>query len=347
MAFEGFPFVLGWELTLACNLRCEHCGSAAGIAKNSELSTEEALELCNQFPELLVKEVDFTGGEPLVRKDWAKIANRLNRLKIPVNMITNGLALDRSTISLAKNVGVAHIGISLDGLEETHDKIRGHEGLFQKVLMAINNLNSAEMPITVMTTVNEANAKELPELQEMLISLGVTKWRLQPLFQLGRVHDFPELTLKEQTYLDLGVFIKENTSNKNSPIEILPADSCGYFSELDDREPSWQGCNAGLVTCGITCDGKIKGCLSLPDSFVEGDLRKNDLWSIWFNSNAFKYTRGFTEKDLGQNCVSCEKTMQCKGGCSAMSLGSSNKLHDDPYCYLRLLKKSSLKKKKI
>jgi len=344
VTFEGFPFILGWELTLACNLRCEHCGSAAGIAKDSELSTDEALGLCSQFPELLVREVDFTGGEPLVRKDWTRIADKLNRLGIPVNIITNGLALDRSTIILAKKVGVAHIGISLDGLEQTHDKIRAHKGLFQKVVTAIHNLNREEMPTTVMTTVNEENAKEIPALQEMLVSLGVTRWRLQPLFQLGRVQDFPELTLGEQTYLDLGVFIRQNTSNKNSPLQIIPADSCGYFSKLDDREPSWQGCNAGLVTCGITCDGKVKGCLSLPDSFVEGDLRKNDLWSIWFNSNAFKYTRGFTEKDLGENCSSCEKAMQCKGGCSAMSLGSSGILHNDPYCYLRLLKKSNLKK---
>lgn len=341
MTFDGFPFILGWELTLACNLRCEHCGSSAGMAKDSELSTEEALELCDQFPELLVQEVDFTGGEPLVRRDWAKIADKLNRRGIPINMITNGLVLDRGTISIAKKVGVANIGISLDGLEQTHDRIRSHKGLFQKALRAINELTRAEIPTAIITTVSEANAKELPELYEMLISLGVKKWRLQPLFQLGRVQDFPELTLKEQTYLDLGVFIKENMSNKNSPMEIIPADSCGYFSGLDERKPSWQGCNAGLVTCGITCDGKVKGCLSLPDSFVEGDLRKNDLWSIWFDPNAFKYTRGFTEKDLGRNCVSCEKAMQCKGGCSAMSVGSSSKLHNDPYCYLRLLEKKN------
>jgi radical SAM protein with 4Fe4S-binding SPASM domain len=345
MTFEGFPIILGWELTLACNLKCEHCGSAAGTPKESELTTDEAIELCKQFPELLVQEVDFTGGEPLTRKDWTKIAARLTRLGIPVNMITNGLALDRQIASLIKKANIAHIGISLDGLENTHDRIRGHKGLFKKIIAAISLLNEKEIPFAVMTTVTELNARELPEIQNLLLSIGVSKWRLQPLFPLGRVISFPELVLKEQTYLDFGVFIKTSTSRKDSTIEVVPADSCGYFGELDDRNPSWHGCNAGLVTCGITCDGKIKGCLSLPDSFIEGDLRKKDLWSIWFSQNAFKYTRAFMEKDLGQNCASCEMAFQCQGGCSAMSFGSTGKLHNDPYCYLRLQKNKRLEKK--
>ena len=340
MAFDGLPYILGWELTLACNLRCEHCGSAAGIARDSELSTDEALILCNQLPELLVQEVDFTGGEPLVRKDWSIIAARLNRMGIPVNIISNGLALNRDAALLAKKTGIAHIGISLDGLERTHDRLRGHRGLFRKVVNAIEILNSVEIPLTVLTTVTEMNAHELPSLRELLMSIGVTQWRLQPLFQFGRVKDFPELVLSEKTYLDFGAFMKDICSNKGSRMQVLAADSCGYFSELDLRDPAWHGCNAGLVTCGITADGKIKGCLSLPDSLVEGDLRKKDLWSIWFDPNAFKYTRGFTANDLGQNCFACEKAMQCQGGCSAMSLSSTDKLHNDPYCYHRLMKQS-------
>ena len=64
MSFESFPFIIGWELTLLCNFRCRHCGSSAGTARQNELSTEEALALCNQFTDLLVQEVDFTGANP-------------------------------------------------------------------------------------------------------------------------------------------------------------------------------------------------------------------------------------------------------------------------------------------
>ena len=55
MSFEGFPFVVGWELTLCCNLRCAHCGSSAGYARGDELTLEESLGLCDQMPELLVQ----------------------------------------------------------------------------------------------------------------------------------------------------------------------------------------------------------------------------------------------------------------------------------------------------
>jgi hypothetical protein len=86
--FEGFPFVIGWELTLACNLRCRHCGSSAGLPRTNELTLEEALALCNDLPALLVQEVDFTGGEPLMRSDWPVIAGRLSQLGIKTKVIT-------------------------------------------------------------------------------------------------------------------------------------------------------------------------------------------------------------------------------------------------------------------
>ena len=62
MGFESFPYVIGWELTLACNLRCRHCASSAGSPRGQELTLEESLAICDQFPALLVNEVIFTGG---------------------------------------------------------------------------------------------------------------------------------------------------------------------------------------------------------------------------------------------------------------------------------------------
>ncbi len=104
MAFEGFPFVVGWELTLACNLRCRHCASTAGLARENELSLDECLALCDQFPALLVQEVDFTGGEPLLHPGWERIAARLRELGITTRMITNGIGLTPDTVRRMKQV---------------------------------------------------------------------------------------------------------------------------------------------------------------------------------------------------------------------------------------------------
>jgi radical SAM protein with 4Fe4S-binding SPASM domain len=71
----------------------------------------------------------------------------------------------------------------------------------------------------------------------------------------------------------------------------------------------------------------------MPDTMIEGDLRKNDLWEIWFDENSFRYNRSFTVADLGENCTGCEHGEKCKGGCSIMSYSATGSLHNDPYCF--------------
>jgi radical SAM protein with 4Fe4S-binding SPASM domain len=334
MGHEGFPFIVGWELTLTCNLRCHHCGSSAGSPRENELSTEEALSLCDQFPALLVQEVNFTGGEPLLRSDWRLIANRLAGHNIRTKIITNGLSLQADTIRQMLDAGIAGVGISLDGMAGTHEYIRGCNGLFQKVIVGLESLMKVGIPVTVITTVNGLNINELSEIMTLLKRIGISQWQIQPIFPTGRSKDVPELCLTEQQYMELGLFYQRYRSEKHEDeFEILPGDSFGYFTDLDNREPPWRGCPAGLYSCGITSHGLIKGCLSLPDEVVEGDVRSDDLWNVWFHADSFRYTRGFSSEALGPNCHSCQRSEQCKGGCSAMSYGSTRCFHNDPFCF--------------
>jgi radical SAM protein with 4Fe4S-binding SPASM domain len=341
MGFEGFPFIVGWELTLTCNLRCRHCGSSAGLARTNELTLAESLAICDQLPPLLVGEVNFTGGEPLLRSDWQKIAGRLGKLGISTKILTNGLTLKPETITQIKDAGIAGVGVSLDGLEATHDHIRGHEGLFRCVLSGIERLLKADLPATMLTTVNALNIGELPSMLSLLKSIGINRWQIQPAFPLGRIREAAKLKLTDQAYLDLGAFVQHwKPKAQETGLEILPGDSFGYFTELDTREPPWRGCPGGLLSCGITSDGKVKGCLSLPDELVEGDLRKNDLWDIWFHPDSFAYTRQFSTDKLGSVCRACVKAEQCHGGCSAMSYGSTGVFHNDPYCFHGIRRRS-------
>lgn len=342
MSFEGFPFIVGWELTLACNLRCRHCGSSAGLPRARELTLDESLAICDQFPSLLVQEVNFTGGEPLVRPDWLRIAAHLIELGISTKILTNGLTLEPDTVAQMKEVGISGVGVSLDGLEATHDYIRGRAGVFGCVLTGIDQVLNAGLPLTVITTVNALNLNELPSLFALLRTVGVSRWQIQPIFPLGRVRKAGQLHLTEQAYMQLGTFVKHWAPQaEDAGMEMLPGDSFGYFTELDTREPPWRGCPAGLFSCGITSDGKIKGCLSLPDEVIEGDLRQHDLWDIWFHPDAFAYTRQFSMEKLGSTCHSCDKAEQCLGGCSAMSYGSTGSFHNDPYCFYRIRRRNN------
>ncbi len=343
MSFEGFPFNIGWELTLACNLRCNHCASAAGLPRHDELTTKEALKICDQFPALLVQDVNFTGGEPLLRPDWKEIAIYLKDLGISTNIITNGLALESKTVSQIKSVGISNVGISLDGLEKTHDNIRGRKGSFKHVLRSIEILQREGIHIMVITTVNKLNISELPAILHLLQSIGIRDWRVQPLIPTGRANNFKELEMDDLGILELGRFIQNwAPKSEKEGTRIICSDGLEYIGGTSDSERPWRGCPAGWVTCGITSDGKVKGCLSLPDELVEGDLRKNDLWSIWFHPDSFAYTRRFSYGQLGSNCSSCSKAVECLGGCSSNSYTASGKFHNDPYCFYKINKMNSV-----
>ena len=340
MNFESFPFVVGWELTLACNLRCGHCGSSAGNPRKNELMLDECYGICDQLPELLVQEVNFTGGEPLLHPDWFDIALRLNELDIATKVLTNGIILDDGTVARIKAAGIAGVGISIDGCEKTHDNLRGQLGLFREIEKSIERLHENDLPVTVITTVHSTNVSELTTLRDTLVSMGIRRWQVQPIFPLGRTLLAPELQLSEAAYLQFGRFIQSHYGKcSDDGLEILPGDSFGYYTDMDPREPIWRGCPAGFFSCGITSDGKVKGCLSLPDDIIEGDLRNNDLWDIWFHEDAFSWNRKFSTVKLGENCKDCEEGGTCRGGCSAMSIGATGSMHNDPYCLTAIAKK--------
>lgn len=332
MTFEGFPLIVGWELTLTCNLRCAHCGSAAGQPRRGELTTAEALELCEQFPALLVQEVDFTGGEPLLRADWPVIASRLIELGIPTNVLTNGIAVGPESVAKMKDVGISGVGISLDGLEATHDYVRSRNGSFAAVLDAMAAMQAASLPFNVITTVNALNLLELPDILALLRSLGVRCWRLQPLIHMGRVRSHTELHIERSAVARIGRFIKQ-ARRAGEDLQIICSDGLEYVD--DDSDQPWRGCSAGIISCGITSDGKVKGCLSMPDELVEGDLRQRTLWDIWFDPSSFAYTRGFAPSQLGDNCRTCEKGLECQGGCSSNSYCATGQFHNDAFCYYK------------
>ena len=239
--------------------------------------------------------------------------------------------------------GLRAVGVSVDGPEKIHDWIRGVNGAFRRTIRGIELFARNGISVTIITSVTGLNVGILDQIHALVRSLGAWKWQLQPLFPLGRGMADSQLHLTEDQFLSLGEYIhKLNSRTSSCGPKVVPADSCGYFSELDSSEFGWHGCSAGRYSCGIMSDGRVKGCLSWPDWAVEGNLRKNDLWTIWFRPGAFAHLRDFTLADMGDSCRDCEMAAECGGGCEAMSLATSGHWHSDPYCYRRLLLNSSL-----
>src|ERR1043166_3084115 len=167
---HSHPVHVVWELTLACNLKCAHCGSRAGKRRPDELSTDEALEVVEQLARLGTREVSLIGGEAYLRRDWIEIIRAIDSHGIHTSLQTGGLALNRERIRAAKEAGLRSAGISIDGTAEYHDRIRGVKGSYTHALEALRNLREAGIPHSVNTQIT---AEVMPHLRPLLHTIAV------------------------------------------------------------------------------------------------------------------------------------------------------------------------------
>src|SRR5690349_5438557 len=126
-----------WEITLACDLKCHHCGSRAGKRRSEELTTEECLDLVRQLARMGTREVTLIGGEAYLRRDWLEIIREIRNQAMDCTLQSGGLHLTESRIKSAVEAGLQALGVSIDGLEGIHDKLRGVRGSFKAAISAL------------------------------------------------------------------------------------------------------------------------------------------------------------------------------------------------------------------
>ena len=144
------PIYAVWEITLACNLRCTHCGSRAGRPRPRELSLAEALEVVAQLARLGVREVTLIGGETYLRHDWLDIVKAIRDYGMGCSMQTGGRGLTEDKVRSAVEAGLTSCGVSLDGLPALHDELRGVPGSFECLMeMDGNGVRSCNHTYTV------------------------------------------------------------------------------------------------------------------------------------------------------------------------------------------------------
>lgn len=331
-----------WELTLACNMRCIHCGSAAGATRAEELTGDEALALADELATLGARRVTLSGGELLLRDDWHLIAERLIRRGVRVGIITNGFLIGRHIERIRELRRLEVIGISIDGTRETHDAIRGVPGSWDRVVEAFDELKRLGVYTAAITSVCKMNMGELDELHDTLVPLGVKAWQLQTIFGGGRMRAHREILPEPADITGIAAFIARK--RRASPLNVFPADCIGYFTGLEPliRETPWSGCYAGCLVVGIESNGNVKGCLSLApemaesNPFVEGNVRERSLTDIWRDPERFAYNRNFSVETLTGFCGSCEHRLLCRAGCTAMAYYVTGTTTENPFCMHRV-----------
>lgn len=328
-------------------MHCLHCGSLAGEGRKrkAELTTRQALELCDQLAKMGNRRLTISGGEPLLRKDWHQIAGRAIQNGIQTGMITNGWFIKDNLDKFRKLRGMEIIGISIDGNRAVHDRIRRVDGSFDKAVEAIDMLKAEGFKVAVSTSVCRLNLEKLPEMYEIFLTHNVDAWQFQIIFTGGRMREYGDLVLQPLEMKRLAQFIAEKRAEKSSLL-VYPTDCIGYFTELEAkiRDHSWEGCPAGKYGIGIEANGDIKGCLSLApellrnNPFVEGNIKKHTLQEIWNRPGAFGYNRDFDFSQVKPPCKGCRYLETCRSGCSSAAYHFTGDIHCNPYCLYALEK---------
>lgn len=333
------PITAVWEITMGCNMRCKHCGSGCHEALPGELTTGEALKLCDEIGDLGLQWVALSGGEPTTRRDWHLIAQRLSQNGVIPNIITNGWLFGQEILDQAINAGVGTIAFSVDGLQGTHDFIR-REGSYRKTMQAIELCRRSNMTATAITTINKMNLGELTSLKQELVMRDVKEWQVQIGIPMGNMADHRSMVIEPvdiDPIIDLAYECMEESS-----IEVILGDCIGYYNlkEIEVFKKrcggaySRQGCTAGKYTFGILHNGDILGCTSIRDKkFVEGNIRHIPLKNIWENPNSFSWNRNMKKADLGGFCTKCRFGDRCLGGCSNTKLTTGESVYaENRYC---------------
>jgi mycofactocin biosynthetic radical S-adenosylmethionine protein MftC len=317
------PVNLTWEITHRCNLRCVHCLSASTEESPGELSFDECRAVVDQLAALNVFEINFGGGEPLLKDYFLPLLRYIHAKGIVTCISTNGTVLTDEAVACFAGSPLVNVQVSLDGATAAvNDRIRG-AGTFARIIGGIERLAGRGIPLSINTVVTSLNFGELDHLKRLAASYGA-RLRVSRFRPSGRARQSWEmLKLAPAQLRELSAWLAADPA-------ILTGDS--FFSVTADgrRQMGLDMCGACKLTGCIDPAGDVYPCAFLQErAFCGGSLRTSSFKDIWDNSAAFEYFRRLEP----ESCRRCPRFESCRGGCPAVAYFVSRDLDSaDPEC---------------
>ena len=352
----GAPFLVVWDITYACNLRCKHCYANAGRPLSDELDTQEAKRVIDVLDRAGVVSIAWSGGEPLVRPDIFELSKYAADKGIYVAMATNGTLITEEVADKLRASGVKFLQISLDGADaKTHDEFRGVPGAWSRAVRGIKIAVKKGFFVNVSTTVTRYNLKEIPRLIEFCDSLGVKWFMMYNFVPTGRgvfiqeqdisAEEREELLrllwrkLRDRSGMRVQVLstapqfariaLEEEGENVLLPTHFYNARLGSKLSSLADFIG---GCGCARFYFGMWPNGDIRPCVFFPLKI--GNILEigEDFEEWWITDPVLEELRN---KDLLEEpCGSCKFRYVC-GGCRARAYGYyGNYMAPDPGCVI-------------
>lgn len=318
-------YQLFWECTLRCNLHCQHCGSDCKTsASTPDMPLDDFLHVLDSISRQYDPHKVFviiTGGEPLMRQDLELCGRKIYDKGFPWGMVTNGFALTGERLRGLVEAGLHTVSISLDGMEEAHNWMRGSQESFQRVSEAIDLMvNEKSILFDVVTCVTEKNIDQLDNLRDFLVHKGVRRWRLLTVFPVGRGATNRHLQLSHAQFRQLMEFIKKsNIAQKHTPSgqatgkDIQIEYGCEGFLgnyEFDVRNDAFF-CKAGITVGSVLADGSIAACASIRSDYNQGNIYCDDFLEVWENRYSVYRERKWMKQG---ECGECKVWRYCHGG---------------------------------
>ncbi|PLR78860.1 radical SAM/SPASM domain-containing protein [Bacillus sp. V3-13] len=355
--FNKDPFIVIWELTRACQLKCLHCRAEAQYKRDPrELNLEEGKALIDQIYEMNNPLLVFTGGDPLMRDDVFEIAAYAVHKGVRVSMTPSATPnVTKAAIEKAKEVGLSRWAFSLDGpTAEVHDHFRGTAGSFDLTLERIKYLHELEIPVQINTVISRYNIDYLDEMAQLVEDLQCVLWSvfflvptgrgqekdmISPvehekvftwLYQLSKRVPFDIKTTAAQHYRRV-VIQQKMREAKAKPAEIQYLDALtnqGLTGSIDGLGRAQKGVNDGNGFVFISHIGDVYPSGLLP--VKAGNIREQPLAEIYRESPIFKDLRN---PDMYKGkCGQCEFRYVCGGSRSRAYAMTGDYLESEPFC---------------
>jgi MoaA/NifB/PqqE/SkfB family radical SAM enzyme len=175
--------------TRRCNLRCQHCYSTSGPRETAQLSVESLERFLGDAVHEGFNSVAISGGEPLIYRDLPRLLSSARGLGFQTSVTTNGLLLDaRRLSSIAPHVSL--LAFSLDGVPQSHDRLRGLAGAFERLRAKVRDVRAAGLPFGFIFTLTLGNLDELGWVADFAVSEGAELLQVHPLERAGRAREY-------------------------------------------------------------------------------------------------------------------------------------------------------------
>ena len=350
---EISPVVI-WNLTRRCNLECIHCYASASprdFAK--ELSTDQALATLDDMKQAGVLHIIFSGGEPTMREDLDILAGRAKELGFMTSLSSNGTLIGDKQADMIKNVGFDYVGISLDGMKEAHDEVRGAVGSFDSAVAGLFRLKERKIRCGARFTLTKKNIVDLPKMFRFVEDNDINKLYLSHLVYSGRgsANKAEDLTPEEtreamelvhkktMEYVKNGVDIQVVTGNNDADavftILKLGEESHEMAEKVVPLLQKSGGNSAGIGVANIDPTGQVH-----PDPLMSsvnlGNVTEKSFGEIWRdNENPTLARLRERPRKLNGRCGQCAWIDVCGGNTRVRAQNLTGDLWgSDPACYL-------------